>query len=147
VVVLGAHCDETSHFIKVGQLKNLCYLITTKQLPQFICVDGIYDLLLRGKNINYRSYQEVLQITNPPTFLTLFNSKLSGLQRNCNKLKNSKQSCSAFVPEQPQHFVLSPYLKASSSEIIIQIKLVGMSMIVYSTRLHLSKCRVPEFSP
>jgi hypothetical protein len=40
----------------------------------------------------------------------------------------------------PQHFEPSPYLKTASNKIMIQIKLIGMSMISYYTKVHLSKC-------
>jgi hypothetical protein len=34
----------------------------------------------------------------------------------------------------------SPYLKTASNKIMIQIKLIGMSMISYYAKVHLSKC-------
>jgi hypothetical protein len=43
---------------------------------------------------------------------------------------------SVFVPTQPQNFKPS-HLKASSNKIMIQIKLVGMSMTCYCTKFHL----------
>jgi hypothetical protein len=43
-------------------------------------------------------------------------------------------------PNITSKFAPSPYLKIASNKIIIQIKLVGMSMISYYTKVHLSKC-------
>jgi hypothetical protein len=40
----------------------------------------------------------------------------------------------------PQNFAPSPYLKTASNKIMIQVKLVGMPMISYCTKVHLSKC-------
>jgi hypothetical protein len=37
-------------------------------------------------------------------------------------------------------FALSPYLKTASNKIMTQIKLIGMSLISYYTKVHLSKC-------
>jgi hypothetical protein len=37
------------------------------------------------------------------------------------------------------NFAPSPYLKTASNKIMIQIKLIGMSMISYYTKVHLSK--------
>jgi hypothetical protein len=39
-------------------------------------------------------------------------------------------------------FLTIPYLKTASNKIIIQIKLIGMSMISYYTKLHLKKSNV-----
>jgi hypothetical protein len=37
-------------------------------------------------------------------------------------------------------FRTMPHLKTASNKIMIQIKLIGMSMISYHTKVHLSKC-------
>jgi hypothetical protein len=39
-----------------------------------------------------------------------------------------------------KNFAPSPYLKTASNKRMIQIKLIGMSMISYYTKVHLSKC-------
>jgi hypothetical protein len=56
-------------------------------------------------------------------------------------LENSSQSGSACVPTQPQNFTPSPHLKTVSYKIIIEIKLLDMPMLLFCTKLHLSKCR------
>jgi hypothetical protein len=43
-------------------------------------------------------------------------------------------------PNITSKFAPSPYLKTAPNKIMIQIKLVGMSMISYYTKVHLSKC-------
>jgi hypothetical protein len=60
----------------------------------------------------------------------------------CAILQNSTQSGTAFVTAQPQNFASSPHLKSFIKQnIIIYIKLVGMSMIFYCTKLHFVKYR------
>jgi hypothetical protein len=79
---------------------------------------------------------------NPPTFLTLI-KKLNNLQTysNCTKLSNCRPTKrgSVLAPTKLQNFAPSPYLKDFSNNIIIQIKIVGMSTILHSTKLHSSK--------
>jgi hypothetical protein len=43
-------------------------------------------------------------------------------------------------PNTPQHFATLTYSKSPSKKIMIQMKPVGMSMIIHCTKLHLSKC-------
>jgi hypothetical protein len=42
-------------------------------------------------------------------------------------------------PNKPQNFAPSPYLKTASNKTMIK-KIIGMSMISYYTKVHLSKC-------
>jgi hypothetical protein len=60
------------------------------------------------------------------------------------KLQNSAQSGSASVPTQFNIFLLTLYLKKTSSNKIIQIKLARMPMISYFTKPRLfNKCNRP----
>jgi hypothetical protein len=43
-------------------------------------------------------------------------------------------------PKITQNFAPSPYLETASNEIMIKIKLIGMFMICYYTKVHLAKC-------
>jgi hypothetical protein len=82
----------------------------------------------------------VLDRTNPPTFLTLF-TKLNTLQNyDIAKDYRVQQDGSSFVPTQPQNFAPSPYLKASSNKIMIQVIILGMSMTFYFIKPRLFKC-------
>jgi hypothetical protein len=75
-----------------------------------------------------------------------FNNKLNSLQRcdiawHSTKLQNYARSGSVFAPTQPHSFSPLLYLKASWKKILIEINLVGMSMIFYFVELHLSRCK------
>jgi hypothetical protein len=85
--------------------------------------------------------QEVLERINLPTFLTLFTSKLNCLQRYdiAQNYRILHKSGSAFVPTYSQIFTPSSYLKASSNKRMIHIERTGMSVILYCTKLHLSR--------
>jgi hypothetical protein len=63
--------------------------------------------------------------------------KLNSLQRY--GIAQNYRILHRVVQRLSQHFAPSSHLKTASNETIIQIKLVGMSMISYYTKVHLSK--------
>jgi len=74
--------------------------------------------------------------------------KLSSLQKyNIEQNYRVLHSSSAFVPMQPQNFAASPYLKASSNNLMLYIKLVDVPMIFYCTRIYRSKSSGHELFP
>jgi hypothetical protein len=77
--------------------------------------------------------QEVLDITNQPTYITFVNNKLSSLQR-CDIAQNCR-ILHPVVRHLPQHIP-----KVLSNNIIVQIKIVGMPMILHCTKLNFYKC-------
>jgi hypothetical protein len=64
-----------------------------------------------------------------PNFITLCSNKLNSLQRYDTAQK-----------DRLLHSAPCPDLKALSSKLMIQVKLVDMSMIFYCISIHLSKC-------
>jgi hypothetical protein len=68
---------------------------------------------------------------------------LTAIVYNGITLYKSTELCTelfSFRPNVTSKFRRSPYLKDSSNNIMIQMELLGVSMIFHCIKLHLSKC-------